>query len=71
VALFAHAVAKVFLKFLVHIKQLQVAILNGNVAGEIVDQIVEIQPLKGGGCGRLIFRAFVFFGHNQLQLEEK
>ena len=43
-AFFANAVAKVLLKIFIRKKDLQVAILNRNVAGEVIDQIIEIQP---------------------------
>jgi len=70
-AFFANAVAKVLFKIFINKKDLKVAILNGNVAGEVVDQMIEIETWNSDGCRRLIFRAFLFFDHDQIQLEGK
>lgn len=70
-AFFANAVPKVLFKILINKKDLKVAILNGNVAGEVVDQMIEIQTWNSDGCWRLIFRAVLFFDHDQIQLAEK
>jgi hypothetical protein len=70
-AFFAHTIAKVFSKIFIGKKDLKVAILNGNIAGELVDQMIEIQPWNRRRSCSLIFRALLFFDHNQMQLEGK
>ena len=48
-AFFTDAVAKIFFELLVNIKKVKIAVLNGYVAGEIVDQMIEVQPWNSGG----------------------
>jgi hypothetical protein len=46
----ADAISKVLFEFFIDINDLKVAVLNGNIAGETVDQVVEIQPWCSVGC---------------------
>ena len=44
------AISRVHFEFFIDIDDLKVAVLNGSIAGETVDQVVEIQPCCCCGC---------------------
>jgi hypothetical protein len=47
VTFFTDALTKIAFKFFVNVKEFQVTILNGNVAGQMVDQMMNIQSWNG------------------------
>jgi hypothetical protein len=67
---FPGTITKVPLKFLIYKKNSKVTVLNGYVAGKVVDNLIEIQSRDFGSWVGFIYRMSLFWGHNLNMLKK-